>query len=511
MNKSPFRIQRSTWQGILLVAIAATTLLVSAYAHVKAGFTLPNPWNDEPWLLWSSISFMEGNTLFSESLNPDRIVFLSPLFQISLGLLFKVTGFSFSLARWVSWGFLMVAYSGILVLVKSKPMPLISAGVASLFFLGVASIVAGNMVRPEALVLALAVWSYILADRGLYWRALSLAGVGILIHQIGIVFFGGIFFLFLLWGMKSPRQMRPSRGDWIGMGLAAILLLVHLSFLVPNWTLVIADLNSSAGETFKQTLMERIFHSNKTPWLFVFLGLLGAGLWRLKGFLPMILLGFCAYFTMILRPQMWYEVYNQIAFLVLTLVLSWIAYRLAFWVVDLRSSRSHPRISKLAPLAAFGLTLLLMLNLCYRHGFVTGPRNYPDKLGWAGMKFDASPYLTEQDVNIISGEIRRHVEDGLPHRVFFMPEGDALFFYGKLPAQVIPYQGVRTTVKGDLAVFRLSRHQPDWWYEQHVRKSLVEYGGEEIRPFYTRDGTEQWILVPPHWSPEDGKDGREAP
>ena len=32
-----------------LLAVAAVALLLSAHVHLRAGFTLPNPWNDEPW------------------------------------------------------------------------------------------------------------------------------------------------------------------------------------------------------------------------------------------------------------------------------------------------------------------------------------------------------------------------------------------------------------------------------------------------------------------------------
>lgn len=132
------------------------TLAISAFAHVKAGFTLPNPWNDEPWYLWSTISLADNNAFFSESLNPERVVPMSPAYQLPLALVFKATGFSFGLARWFSWGYMALAYLGVLGVVKSRPLPLISAGVASLFFLGASSVVAGNMCRPEAMVWAIA-------------------------------------------------------------------------------------------------------------------------------------------------------------------------------------------------------------------------------------------------------------------------------------------------------------------------------------------------------------------
>ena len=142
--------------------------------------------------------------------------------------------------------------------------------------------------------------------------------------------------------------------------------------------------------------------------------------------------------------------------------------------------------------------LLPFLRFSYDNGFITGPHNYPEKLGWGwGMRMDATPYLTEQDIQRVVQEIEKYTADGKRHRVFFMPEGDGLFYHGKLPANVIPYQGVRTSELGDMAVFRFSRHFPDWWRDQHALKYLRMYAGEGLAPFYERDGTESWILVPP--------------
>ena len=156
---APARLERARrW---LWAALAASTLWLSAQAHRQAGFTLPSPWNDEPWYLWSAISVAEHGTLFSESLNPERVVPMSPAYQVPLGAFFKLAGFSFALARWTSWFWMALAYVGVLWLVKSRPFPLVSAAAAALFFLGATAVVAGNVCRPEAMVLALATWSFV--------------------------------------------------------------------------------------------------------------------------------------------------------------------------------------------------------------------------------------------------------------------------------------------------------------------------------------------------------------
>ena len=486
-------LRRGAWLGV-----AAATLLISAYAHVKAGYTLPIPWNDEPWYAWSSISLAESHTFFSESLNPERVLPLVPMFQVPLAIIYKIAGFSFALTRWVSWGWMALAYLGVLLLVKSRPLPLLSAAVASLFFFGASSVVAGNMCRPEAMVWAVAVWSFVLADRGQWWKALSMAVIGAWIHQIGMVFFAGVLFLFLQWALRAKERIRPSRSDWVVMALALVALAGQALFIWHFWTWFWADFGEASKESLQQNLAGRIFFSNKTPWLAAYAGLFGLGIWGFRRLLVPMVLGGCAYVSMLVRPQMWYEIYNQMAFMWLALAIPWTLWWAAEWVFKTRIGRLKPWAHTGIMIMAFGAGLLPMLKMCYAHGFVTGPNHYPAKLGWGwGMQMDSHPYITEQDIHAISREIEKHVVPGKKQRVFFMPEGDALFFHGRMPSNTIPYQGVYTEVKGDMAVFRLSRHQPNWMRDQHVMKYLRLYGGEGLEPFYERDGTEKWIFIPP--------------
>jgi hypothetical protein len=348
------------------------------------------------------------------------------------------------------------------------------------------------------MVWAIAVWSFSLLDRGCGWKALSLAGIGVMVHQIGAVFFAGVIFLFLWRVWETKGIQRPSRWDWIIIGLALLVLSGQLMFVWTNWESVRADNAAAMGESFQSTFASRVFLSNKTPWLGVYVVLVVLSLWKMSTLRVPLLMGSCAYMAILVRPQMWYEVYNQMAFMWLTLGIPWMMY----WVVDMVLKRGQynklARVRSGILLFIFGAGVLAMLKVCYGHGFVTGPNNYPAKLGWGGgMRMDPAPYITEPDINRVIQEIEKHVNNGQHHRVFFMPEGDGLFFYGRLPSNAIPYQGVRTSVRGDLGVFRLSRHPPQWWTDQYVKKFLKMYHGEWIAPFYERDGTEKWILIPP--------------
>ena len=446
--------------------------------------------------MWSAVSLAEDSTFFSESLNPFRVVPMSPVFQVPMALLFKLAGVSFGLARGMSWAYMAVAYLGVLVLVARRPWPFIAAGVASLFFLGASTVVAANMVRPEAMVWALAVWACVCTDRGRSWSALAISGIGALIHPVGVIFFAGVLMLVMLDGWPRRRVLPPQGWDWPILITALAVLAGHLWFVCLNWGAVAADSQAAAND-LHGGILQRIFASNKTIWLALYGALAGASVWRLRELRVPVILGGCALATMVVRPQMWYEIYNQMGFMWLTLAVSWTLHGIAAWIC---SSHSGPRavpIRALVPALAFGLGLLPMLRFCQLNGFITGFHNYPAKLAWGwGMQMDPQPYMTAADIRAVVLEVERHVADGQKHRVFFMPEADAFFYREYLPTNVIAYQGVWTEEQADLAVFRLSRHPPRWWTDQYVMSHLQRYGGEGIAPFYERDGTEKWILVP---------------
>ena len=485
--------RRAAW-----MVLAVATLGIAAFAHIRAGYTLPIPWNDEPWYAWSSIALAEDGTFFSESLNPERVLPLIPMYQVPLALAFKVFGFSFDAARWFSWFFMALAYLGVLTLARPRPLPLGSGAVASLFFLGATSVVAGNMCRPEAMVWAFAVWSFVLIDRERWWAALSLAAIGAWIHQVGMVFFAGVLFFFLGWALRQRGRIRPRGWDWAALAVAGITLAGQALFIWHFWTWFWADFGQASNESLQQNLLGRIFQSNKTPWLAAYAVLFGLGMWRFRRLLVPVVLGGCSFVSMLVRPQMWYELYNQMAFMWLAVALPWAAFLAAEGLLQFRAGRWPPWLKTGGMVLAYGAALLPMLKLCYAHGFVTGPNHYPDKLGWGwGMQVDAKPYMTAADFQAVYREIEKHADPAVRRRVFFMPEGDALFFHGRMPANTIPYQGVYTDVKGDMAVFRFSRHQPAWLHDQYVMKAFREYGGEGRTPFYERDGTEKWVFIPP--------------
>lgn len=481
----------------LWVLLVIGTIGISAYAHIRAGFTLPNPWNDEAWFLWPAVSFMEHNTLHSAYLNPDRLMSLWPVYQVPLGLLFKITGFSFELARWTSWFYLLLSYGGILALVRARPMPLLTSAITSLFFLGGSAVVAGNMGRPEAMVWALAVWSFVFLDRGHPWKALAFSFACAWAHQAGVFFCAGTWLCSLGMTFRSHLSWRLNPSDRILLGIAGAIGLAQGFFMLSNWSDYWIVTRSIMNESMGKGVFTRLLCSNKTPILAAHGTLLLVTAWRSPRLLPPVVLGGVAFSIMLIRNQMWYEIYNHMSFLLLALSIGWLVHAL----VQQLASRLLPRmgggIRRILPLAAMSLVLLPLLKFNYAHGFITGPRNYPDKLGWGwGMQVAKHPYMTEADITAVVRKIERHTAIGRPCRVFFMPEGDGLFYHGRLPANTQPYYGLAAQDKGDMAIVHVSRHQPEWWRKARVLQYIEQQEATSQPPFHVRENTEQWVWIP---------------
>lgn len=479
----------------LFWSIGLGTILVSLWVHRLAGFTFPNPWNDEPWMLWGAVSFMEKCTPFSEYLNYARPIFAFPAYGVALGTLFKFTGFSFALARWTSWIGTMLAYLAVLRIARRQPFAPVAALVASLFFLGASAVIAGNMARPEAFVLLLAASAFCLLAEGQVWKGLAVsAGCGIF-HVVGVFFFLGAAGTVAASALRERRLPRPARADWVFVAGAAVLVLAHFAVIATHWNYYLTDTRATVQVDSPGNSIARIFSSNMTPWYAVAVALGLFFLWKDPRRLPWIAFGGIGLLIPGLREQMWYDVYLQMGFLMLALALP-----LAGWLVVSMALRRWPaipaRFGQLARAAAYFALLGGMLLVCYRNGRITGPNHYPQKLEWGwGMRFDAADYMQPADVAAIAKALEPYANQPRTYRIYFMPDADALFIQGRFPANVIPYQAIWTDIAPDLFLFRRSRHFPDWWRIQYVEKAAQRFGLHLDQPFHSRDGTESWYLV----------------
>ena len=81
--------------GVLLLAALVVRLCMP--------FEFPIPWNDETVFIAPAHTLSIEGTFFVDALNAERVVmWMPPGYMLLLAGVFKVVGYSFDIARWVS-------------------------------------------------------------------------------------------------------------------------------------------------------------------------------------------------------------------------------------------------------------------------------------------------------------------------------------------------------------------------------------------------------------------------
>jgi len=466
----------------LAIGTVLSTLFISALAHRSAGLTLPLPWNDETTFLWPAIHFAQQNTLLSPELNADRpLMWMPPGYMLILGLIFKIIPFSFVFVRWLSWGFMALAYVMLILWMRRYRSFWAALLFLSLFWLNSTFACAGNVARMDGLLLLLVTAGYLLCAHQAFWKGLPLLACSLLVHPNGIYFFGAALVAVLL---QSAPWRRPTQSEK-GLIVLAILAWVAYGLYVHlNW------------EGFQNDMAMQF--SRKKDWnplalllrwptcgymtLYAMIGLVASV--KFRRYLLPIAFGFSSYFISVTGHEMWYLFFLQLGML----VLGWLTIAAADRLVQKRWR--HPSI-RYASGALLGVVFLCFF---YLDGMVEGPRGYFRELAWGwGMHTESEvKYFTEQDRT----SIWKAIQDRLPSgsagiKVQFIPSADQFLYFDMFGPKIQPFTPHFTVQKPDMWVVHESRYIPPW----------VAKASEHIQPrshlLYTRDETERWYWVAP--------------
>jgi hypothetical protein len=476
-------------QALIAAALMVGTLILMAVAHRAAALTLPVPWNDESWILWKALAWAETGSLFSERLNPERLLITFPVFETLLGLVFRVIPFSLENGRWISWLFLAASYPGWWLLVRRLGSPWLPMALISLVYLNATFTVAGNIARPEALLLATAVWSMALLGSGQVWVGGCLAAAGVMVHPAGVLFAAAWGAAWLLGTV--PRWPKPGRCTWLILGLTALLAALWLGHLWAHPIAFRLDYGRAAGESLGGTLLDRLFSPGRGPYLILYAGLLVLSAWRWRAALPMVLLGMTGLAVMVLRAQMWYELYVHTGFMTLGAI------------APLAIARVWPNgWNKHLKTGVCCVVMIPILLFYLRQGFIEGPRGYPQEMQWGwGMRVMPRDYLAPDTLAGVAGAARTRFPGVDPGRVQFVPEADGLFHRAGWEADGwLVYQPVRTSIRPDWVVLRTSDVLPPWVREQVIGSYWDRYGFSEDDLLYTAADGDRWYmkrLAPP--------------
>jgi len=472
----------SKWICGLLICI---TIALSAYAHVVAGMTLPLPWNDEAAFVWPAVSVMEDGTLSSDYINTERpVMWMPPGYMLLLGIIFRVTGYSFGIARWISWFFSIVAYGAAVALLWKHPLRLITVGLCSALWLGVTYVAIGNIARMDSLTFAMALCGYLLITRKQLYMGLALLCITTLVHPNGVYFLAvAIGYSIVFYRTSWPRI---TKSDAAALGIAGILVIVYGVYILQN---KVGFLQDMAEQFIRKGDRNPIQHILSGANIYYLGALSLVSLYLAIRRSPMLLyVGLTAACFIIsgIGMEMWYELFAEYAFVMMSIGCLWCA-----WYF-LRKSRLNIVVVYLL----IGLLTCPVLLFHYRHGYILEPRNWPEKLTWGwGMKTETEiSYFTKGDFDSIQRAVedRLPIKDHTPARVTFIPNGDGLMFHNAWQERAHVYAPFFTSVPADIFVIRESRYTPPWQQEQS--DNYVKSVPVDRRSLIVRDKTEKWHI-----------------
>jgi 4-amino-4-deoxy-L-arabinose transferase-like glycosyltransferase len=472
-----------------LPSVILILLFVMGYVlvHRRASFSLPVPWPDESLFLWQSVSIQQSNTLVAPQLDPDHaILWMPPAYTILTGLLFKVTGFSLALARTCSLLLMVATFVVLVLLTRRYGHPVLSLLFCGLFLLSSHAVVAGNVARMEPLLLFVVCLGFLLMQRGEDWKGLALLMSAPLIHLNGLYFLAGGVALFLLSGRFKLRKL--TRTDAAILVLVAVVWLAYAISVGLHWKEFVHGMSFQFARKAERGLLKAFLtEQNMLFWLVMALCLA----YSLKEKLDaafLLALGAPAALVSKVGQEMWYYIFDSVAFLCLCIVVLAVASDLAAKM----TSRSRPIRQAIVP-----VTTVLLLGWLRAGDWIPSPIHYPSNLTWLGMWMpDAIPYLQDSDVEQVRALLNALPTPDPPIHVQFFPRADALFFYDMDGAQIRFLQPApsSTAPAPDVFIIHLSRYLPGWWSEtvaQEFRAAGIDRESN-AGVLYQRDDTEVW-------------------
>jgi len=483
----------SRFSNMFLRLLPIAVLAVSGWVHHVAGLTFPVPWDDEAIFIYPAAAVGESNQLQTDSLNAERPVFYhSPGYPIALGLFFKIAQPGLISARWFSWMLMALAYLACMGMVRRLSGRTHAAIVLSLFFLGGHTAIAGNVARPEALVLGLCLAGVWMRLENRPWTAGSLLVLGCLVHPAAWILSAAAAGGYLReegWHLPVPSKRD---GPWLALAAVGFLALAVYVGARREW--LWNDLQVGFG--FLQHTWGQRLAVLKSPWnaipAAVALALPVATFRMRRPLFSLALLAAALWFLPIYRPEMWYSVYTAFAYALAAIIL-----------VEIAARHLPPATRR------FGQPIVLVAVLvgAFLLGHVPDPRHYPDYFWWRHMTIRTQPdYLQAADVEAVAAALRAQTAAPGAGRVQFYPNGDGALFLGRLPEPWIPYYPSFTDEPPTAIVFHQTRlAYPS--YPPVIAAAMEARGVDPARPLRARDGTESWFV----WFPEpESPPGRAA-
>lgn len=309
---------------ILCLGILGATIL-----HFLGAYHFPTPWDDEAYFLIPAIHFSKNLTLVAPELNAPRGLFWMPHgYPIFIGVLFSILSPSLATARLVS--FLLIVTFSICLYVSFRKLdiaPLFSAVAIAVWLISPPVVAIANIARMESLVLAIVGFSLVLIVYQRWLLGVALSSLALLVHPLGIILF--LCFLIVAFVFRKNLHIGSQRNHYFWLGVIAGILIVWSAealYFYFNLDLAVKHLYYNVGNQPNKLFWSKI---NLITWIFCLTCVIGALIcWKLKNrnnsdkLAPLSLLfmlGANFTFYTIIRAEMWYEIYGNLAFLLVAI------------------------------------------------------------------------------------------------------------------------------------------------------------------------------------------------
>lgn len=456
--------------------------------HLAAGFSLPVPWPDESAFLWQAISFAHTGTLFAPELNVGReVMWMPPGYMITLGVLFKIFGVSFELARAVSMGCVIGAFALIAAGLRRYPYSFITLILLGVVLLSAPLVVAGNTARMDAMLLLAAALSFYLFERRHNAWAASVAILSPLIHPNGVylvVAAAGILAMHGRW-----RSVTSATRSWIPVAGALAVWILYLVHVGSNWSAFRSDMTFQL--LVKQSNALPFFSIRNLAFVAACAVAVVYGWRRHRTHALPVWFGAALLCVYGIGTDAWYECFNGVAIVMLAAVVIPIIMQTSRgWLPALRGTLARKS------LAAGALFVFGVLG-CSAIGS-SGNTLTPDPDAWYGMRLEDQnvSYITADDNATVRAYLRMLQSAGNHVLVQFHPEADALFYADMETDSLRFCQGTFYRFVPDLYITRTSRYIPQW-YSAGFAVSLKRMGLLTMSAQQTlsmRDSTESLVV-----------------
>lgn len=210
-------------------ATAVALAVLATWLHWQSGPAFPQPWPDESHFLAPALQLAQHGTLDVPQLNAATGIFWMPTgyYVLLAPLLLAAPAAALDLARATSLMAVIAAALGLLALARRLDIPLVAAGGAIAAWLCMPRVVAAaNIVRMEAVIVALAVAVLWLVAAGRWPLAVAAALFAPLVHPVGLVLVAVV----AIAGLVRAQRREWSTLERLALGVVAGLWLAEVAY-----------------------------------------------------------------------------------------------------------------------------------------------------------------------------------------------------------------------------------------------------------------------------------------